>query len=82
MSDITADVTGEEILSGLKARLLAAPNADWLEVPRIVLVQAEAEIRRLRAAIKKLNTCVECGDPNPQDNICEDCWKGIQDETV
>ena len=55
---------------------------DHESIAGIAAKELVAEIRRLRAAIKKLNTCVECGEPNPQDNICEDCWKSIQDETV
>lgn len=42
-------------------------------VPRLI-----DEIRRLRQVIKRKNHCVECGELNPVDNICEDCWKGME----
>ncbi|MGI9485306.1 MAG: hypothetical protein ACR2RF_05370 [Geminicoccaceae bacterium] len=34
-----------------------------------------AEIRRLRAVIKKRNHCDDCGKLNPVDNVCEECWR-------
>ena len=36
------------------------------------------EIRRLREVNRKRNHCVECGNLNPVDNVCDGCYQQIE----
>lgn len=82
-------------MSGISEERLVKIDEEWLDTAQEVAEEAKnlgvqqasdriillavAEIRRLRAVIKAKNHCVECGNLNPVDNVCDGCWQQMDD---
>ena len=65
----------EDELQELGVKALESENAN--ELYRITR-KLFHEINRLREVIRRRNHCVECGNLNPVDNVCDGCYQQIE----
>jgi len=74
----TEPVITDEWLDSAEEIAKEARNLGVQQASDRIILLALAEIRRLREVNRRRNHCVECGNLNPVDNICDGCYQQIE----